>query len=203
MEPFQTFPLHLSGVEHQQRGDDWLTPGGAQGERGINSVGVRRSFDVRCVSDKDLHQFTGAAVDLQSATFLNHGIICNRRGTFSPIMKQTQIHSQTTHIRFFLSSFSSIRRCLRQAMVALSRPSTLTSRNWRSPRPSSPPSPRAPPWTSSATGNPTATRMEGSSTTTAQPRRGPGNRREPRTQARGASEERTTARGRALRCRSC
>lgn len=92
-----------------------------------------------------------------------------------------------------------IRRCLLQARDALSRPSTLTCRSWRSPRPPSPLSPPAPPSTSWATGRPTRTRTAGTSTTTAPPRRGPGNRREQRTAARGAPEETGTAQERAPR----
>ena len=95
----------------------------------------------------------------------------------------------------------SIRRCL-QAMAAPSRLSTPTSRSWRSLRPACPLCPRAPPSTLWATGRPTGTRMADTSTTTAAPRRRPGNLHEPGTPAAGTPEEKTTAQERARRYRA-
>lgn len=107
----------------------------------------------------------------------------------------TSGHRWITVPSFF---FPFLRLCL-LARAAPSHPSTATSRNWRSPSLPSPLCPLAPRSMWLENGRPIRTRMVGTSTTIAPPRRGPGSHLEPGTIAPETCKERATAPERAQR----
>lgn len=130
---------------------------------------------------------------LKAVNILHHApsltvqeLLCNRL---------TSGHRWITVPSFF---FPFLRLCL-LARAAPSRPSTATSKNWRSPSLPSPLCPLAPRSMWLVTGRPIRTRMVGTSTTIAPPRRGPGSHLEPGTIAPETCKERATAPERAQR----